>query len=59
MPIFGKQFRPGMGGGVEERLAALEAHVSYMQERLEFYANQNEKRMGSIQKESAANGKMG
>lgn len=59
MPIFGKQFRPGMGGGVEERLSALEAHVSYMQERLEFYANQNEKRMGSIQKESAANGKMG
>ncbi len=58
MPIFGKQFRP-MGGGVEERLSALEAHVSYMQERLEFYANQNEKRMGSIQKESAANGKMG
>ncbi len=41
MPIFGKQFRP-MGGGVEERL---EAHVSYMQERLEFYANQNEKRI--------------
>lgn len=58
MPIFGKQFRP-MGGGVEERLAALEAHVSYMQERLEFYANQNEKRMESIQKESEANGKMG
>ena len=48
-----------MGGGVEERLAALEAHVSYMQERLEFYANQNEKRMESIQKESEANGKMG
>ena len=52
MVLFGKQFRPNVGGNTEERLSAVEAHLSYMQERLEFYANQNDKRLDAIKKES-------
>ena len=37
MALFGKQFRPGMGGGVEERLAALETLTASISFRIHIF----------------------
>lgn len=50
MAIFGKQLRSAGQGGVNERVTALEEHVRYMQEMLEYYARQTEKRLGNREK---------
>ena len=44
MAIFGKRFQPARGGA-DARVKALEDHVRYMEEMLEYYARQNERRL--------------
>ena len=50
MAIFGKQFRNAGRQDEKARLAALEEHIRYMQEQLEFFGRQTEKRMGELEK---------
>lgn len=48
MALFGKQFQSPAGGDAQRRLAALEEHIRYMQEMLEFNARQTEKTLGDL-----------
>lgn len=51
MAIFGKQLRSTSRDDTNARIAALEEHVRYMQEMLEYYARQTEKRLDGKEKE--------
>ncbi len=48
MAIFGKRLGSSRRGDLKERVTALEEHVRYMQEMLEYYARQTEKKLESV-----------
>jgi hypothetical protein len=54
MAVCDKKYTAGGSKEPLSRIAALEAHVIYLQERLEFYAGNNDKAIRELKKENEA-----
>ena len=52
MAIFGKQLQAVDPKDLPGRVAALERHIKYMQERIEYYSRQMEKLTGQQSRET-------
>jgi hypothetical protein len=54
MAICDKKLTTGSSKDMARRVAALEAHIIYLQERLEFYASNNDKTIRELRQDTEA-----
>lgn len=54
MAVCDKKYTAGGSKEPLSRIAALEAHIIYLQERLEFYASNNDKTIRELKQEAEA-----